>query len=122
GVAQAADRAPRSAQRSVDALEAAPLSRDQALVRSVGRLVLHRPAAADVEPQIEIAESPRSAELDLLQDGVRARAQVGEGRIEVTVHRRKPVGGALAARRRDELTRALVEQLDRIDAGHREEL
>src|SRR5690606_13193693 len=64
--------APRSAlaltRRRV--LEHPPLAVDEPLVREEARLVGHRVAALDEEPEIQVTEPVTPAELELLQDGV----------------------------------------------------
>ena len=63
-----------TASRQLGAVEPPPLALDQALVRQEARLVGEMPAVGDVEAQIEVAESPGAAGLDLLEDAVGAQA------------------------------------------------
>ena len=67
-------RAPRTAlRRSGGPGETAPDAVDQPLVREETGLVGEVPAVADIQAQVEIAEPPGAARLELLEDAVRAR-------------------------------------------------
>ena len=59
--------------RGQSAVDALPAAVKKALVREVGGLVGHRGALGDVEAEIEIAQAPGAAQLELFEDREDAR-------------------------------------------------
>src|SRR6188768_2056670 len=102
--------------------EAHPTPIEQTFMRQVASFVFHAAAAGDVETQIQIRELPFSADLQLLQDGIGADAQISLARIVTAVHRRQSVVTAIADGDADEGLVAVIAELERVTTRGNQEI
>src|SRR5215470_4634408 len=103
-------------------VELLPRPGDQAFVRQIAHLVPHGVAAADVEPQIQVAQACLPADFDLLEYGIGAEAVRRVLGIVEAVDSGQCIGGAVRDCHPDQPAREPIAELDRVRAALDQEL
>src|SRR5512141_1393876 len=97
--------------------DALPAPVEEALVRQVPGLVGHRRALGDVEAEVEVAQAPAPAQLELLEDREDSGREALEVGVEVEVDGGEGVVGAVDDGDTDELAGVAVADLEGVAAG-----